>query len=147
MEIQPFNEEVHLFPVQDMINRHLEAAMPGWTLPAQAILRSLRRNVHEPIIDPWVIERKTLCAVANGRLLAAGHLLRYGAGEAVGEWYKNVGDVAWFVAWPNEPEAGAALLVAAREQMIDWGVKGVYAWNNGLGMPLLGDVPDCWGHI
>jgi GNAT superfamily N-acetyltransferase len=147
IEVQPFNEHEHLFSLQDIISRHVETAIPGWALPAQAILQNIKRNFHEAIIDPWVIERKTLCVMDNGRLLAAAHLLRYGDGEAVGEWYKNKGDVAWFVAWPNEPEGGASLLAAAREQMVAWGVKTVTAWDSSLGLPLLGDVPDCWPHI
>jgi GNAT superfamily N-acetyltransferase len=147
MQIQPFDENEHLFAVQNIINRHVEAVVPGWTISPHVILQSMQRNHHQPIIDPWVIERKTLCAVHNGRLLAAAHLLRYGDGESVGEWYKNGGDVAWFVAWPDEPEAGAALLATAREQMITWGVKSVAAWDSSLPGAHVSGLPECWSHI
>ncbi|MEO8612742.1 MAG: GNAT family N-acetyltransferase [Chloroflexota bacterium] len=145
--IEPFDPDRYLPNLQTLINRHLEAVIPGWALPAQAILQHLSRNHHEPIIDPWVIERKTLCAVENGRLLAAAHLLRYGDSENVGDWYKNVGDVTWIFVEPDDVEVGAALLDAARQQMIAWGVKSVNFFDNGLPVTLISGLPDCWPHI
>jgi GNAT superfamily N-acetyltransferase len=147
MQILPFDEANHLHLVQEILNQHLEAVVPGWGLSANAILRAGNTDLHQSVIGPWVIDRKTLCAVEQGRLVAVAHLLRYGSGEAVGEWYQNVGDVGWFVAWPDERDGAAALLTAAREQMVQWGVKSVFAWDSTLPLPLLGGVPDCWPHI
>jgi hypothetical protein len=76
MHIEAFDADKHLLNMQGLINRHLEAVIPGWGLPAQVILRSLKRNHHETLIDPWVIERKTLCAMEGGKFMAAAHLLR-----------------------------------------------------------------------
>lgn len=145
--IQPFDPDHYLPDLQSLINRHLEAVIPGWALPAQAILKHLTRNHHEPLIDPWVIERKTICAVENGQFLGAAHLLRYRAGEDIGEWYRNAGDVTWFFVDPDEAEAGAALLKAAHEQMVAWGVHAVGYFDNGLPISLIGGLPDCWPHI
>lgn len=147
MHIEAFDADKHLLRMQGLINRHLEAVIPGWGLPAHVILHSLKRNHHETLIDPWVIERKTLCAMEGSRFLAAAHLLRYGDSDDMGDWYKNAGDVSWIFANADNVEAGVALLAAAREQMMAWGVKSVGVFDNGLPVTLLGGIPECWSHI
>jgi hypothetical protein len=147
MHIEAFDADKHLLSMQALINRHLEAAMPGWGLPAQIILRSLTRNYHEPLIDPWVVERKTLCAMEGGQFVAAAHLLRYGGDDFIGDWYRNAGAVSWIFTNAGDVEAGAALLAAAREQMLAWGVHAVMVFDNSLPVTLLGGIPDCWPHI
>jgi GNAT superfamily N-acetyltransferase len=145
--IEPFDPDHYLLDLQTLINRHIEAVVPGWALPADVILKHLTRNHHEPLIDPWVIERKTLCTVENGRFLAAAHLLRYGDEAHIGDWYKNAGDVTWIFVEPDDLEVGAALLDAARAQMAAWGVQSVGYFDNGLPLSLIGGLPDCWPHI
>ena len=145
MQVQVF--EPSLLPhVAELVNYHLSAAIPGWTLPADYIDRHLHTNPTQPVIDPWVIERKTLCVVEKSQVVGAAHLLRYGD-DAVGEWYKNMADIAWVLFWPEHQAAGAALLSAAIEQMRRWGISGVYSWDSSLPVPLVCGVMDVWPHI
>jgi GNAT superfamily N-acetyltransferase len=147
MHIQPFDENVHLFGVLNLVNHHLSAVVPGWTMPTTYFLQHLKQNIFQDIVDPWVIERKTLCAAAGERVFAAAHLLRYGNGNEVGGEYKNTGDVAWIVVSPDETEAGFQLLEAAQQQMVDWGVRVVSAFDAALPVTLYHGVPDSWPHI
>lgn len=140
-------ENEHLPGVQAIVNAHLEAVVPGWALPINHLAERLRRNPEQWVLDPWVIERQTLCALEAGRVTAAAHLLRYGAGPEVGPDYQNAGDVAWFVFWPGSPAAGASLLVAAQEQLARWGVGRSYAWDAGLPVGMTPGVPDVWPHV
>lgn len=45
-----------------------------------------------------MIERTTLCGILRQRVVAAAHLLRYGAGPEVGAYYQSAGEIGWFVA-------------------------------------------------
>lgn len=137
----------HLPQVQQLINLHLSALLPGWALPEDFIASHLQRNPGQDILDPWVHERMTLCALSRQRVVAAAHLLRYGSGPEVGNYYRNVGDIAWFLAWPDAGEAAAALLAAARRQLAAWEVTREYAWDNGLPISPIVGVPDVWPHI
>lgn len=78
--IEPLRD-THLFQVQLLINRHLSAIVPGWALPEAFIAGNLQRNPSENIIDPWVRERVTLCALQRQCVVAAAHLLRYRNGS------------------------------------------------------------------
>lgn len=49
----------------------------------------------EPITDPWVRERVTLCATESDGMLAVVHLLRYGNDPEVGPAYRGVGEISW----------------------------------------------------
>lgn len=60
-----------------LINVHLSAAAPGWAMTAGFLAQTLQRHPGEYIIDRWVAERHTLCALASGRVVAGTHLLRY----------------------------------------------------------------------
>ncbi len=144
--IEPF-QEAHLFRVQTLINMHLSTMVPGWGLPEAFIASFLHRNPYQETIDPWVRERMTLCALQKQRVVAAAHLLRYGNGPEVNPFYQNVGDLAWFLAWPNADEAAAALLTAARRQFAAWGVTREYAWDAGVPVSPFVGVPDVWPHI
>jgi GNAT superfamily N-acetyltransferase len=144
--IEPLRD-THLFQVQLLINRHLGTIVPGWALPVAFIASNLQRNPRENILDPWVRERVTLCALQRQYVVAAAHLLRYGNGPEVGQWYQNVGDLAWFLAWPDANEAAAALLAAARRQFVAWEVTREYAWDAGLPVGPFVGVPDVWPHI
>ncbi len=140
-------EDEHLAHLQALVNAHVDAAVPGWALPATHLRERLNRNPDQYVTDPWVRERLTLCALERGRLVAATHLLRYGVGPAVGPDYHNAGDLAWFLFWPDSPDAGHQLLAAAHEQMAAWAVSRVYAWDAGLPVAFLNGVPDVWPHI
>ncbi len=144
--IEPL-KDIHLPQVQVLINMHLSTMVPGWVLPEAFIASRLHRNPGQGILDPWVHERTTLCALLKQRVVAAAHLLRYGTGPEVSRWYHNVGDIAWFLAWPDAGEAAAALVAAARRQFAAWEVTREYAWDVGLPLSPFVGVPDVWPHI
>lgn len=146
MRILPF-ESRHLLALQRLVNVHLSAAVPGWTLSAEYLAQHLQYDDTEDITEPWVSERRTLLAVDRGQLLAAGRLLRYGDGPEVSDSYREVGTISWLVARPDQPAGAAALLKAADEQFSAWQVSRVYGWDTGLPVYALWGVPDCWPHI
>lgn len=146
MRVQLF-ERSHLPRLLELVNIHLAATIPGWSFSEEFLAGHLRRNYTEYITDPWVEERKTLCVVEGYRMLAAIHLLRYGAGPEVGHDYREAGEVDWFVALPERNEATAEVLAAARDCFAGWGVKKEYGWSHGLPIVPMWGVPDCWPHI
>lgn len=137
---------LHLPQVQLLLNVHLGALVPGWSLPQGYIAGKLERDPDEYVVDPWVIERATLCAVERQRVVAAIHLLRYGSGPEVGGDYRNAGEINWFVAWPEASEAATTLLEAAQQRLRAWGVSKVWAEMGSLAGPFSG-VPDVWPHL
>ena len=141
MHIEPYHAD-HLYQLSYLINAHFSAVIPGWSLPDTYIEKHLYRNPGQYVIDPWVIERKTLCVLHKQRLVAAAHLLRYGTGEAVAEHYQNSGDIAWLLAWPENKEAAEVLLQACHDQMRDWSVSEITVWDSTLPFP---PVPGCRG--
>ena len=146
MRVQPF-EPSHLAQLLGLVNLHLGAVVPGWALSGKFLAEHLERDHTEPLTDPWVEERTTLCAVDRGTLLAAAHLLRYGEGGEVGGGYRGAGEIDWFVALPGRDDAAAAVLAATRERMAGWEVKREYGWISGLPtVPMIG-VPESWPHV
>jgi hypothetical protein len=107
----------HLPQLQALINCHLNAAVPGWSLPDAFIASRLERQPEEYVVDPWVVERATLCAVERDRVVAAAQLLRYGDDAKVGDAYRAVGEIAWLVAWPPDEQASAELLGRPRRSL------------------------------
>ena len=116
MAIVPYISE-RLTGLQALVNAHMEMAIPGWALPAEFITERLARHPEQHILDPWVIERRTLFSVDTERVLAAVHLLRYADGDEVAPDYRNAGDIAWLLFVLGSEEAGRELLAAARQQM------------------------------
>jgi len=146
MRVQSF-ENTLLPQLQALVNLHLTTALPGWALSGAAIARHLVRDDHQPITDPWVDERMTLCAVEGDRVLAAVHLLRYADRPEVNGSYQGVGTIAWLLACPDRSDAAAAVLDAAHEYMAAWGVRRQLGWDTGLPAGPLWGVPDAWPHI
>ena len=68
--IQPFQPE-HLPQLRDLINLHVEAIVPGWALADDYIHARLQSNPGQYVIDPWVAERQTVCAISRDRVVAA----------------------------------------------------------------------------
>lgn len=95
--------------------------MPGWGFTPAHIESRLHRNPDQMLVDPWVAERRTLCAVERGIVLAAVHLRRYATGPEVREDDRGSGEVAWALHDPGEP-AAAALRRAVRLHLAAWGV-------------------------
>lgn len=133
--------------LQALVNRHLDAVVPGWTLSAEALTRHLARDETEVVTDPWVVERETWCAAEGDDLLAVAHLLRYGDGPEVGPSFKNLGEIGWALAPPGEQAALKALLGAARGRFAAWGVGQESGWGAGPPAGPFGGVPECWPHV
>ncbi len=144
--IEPLRPD-HLPQAQLLVNLHLGALLPGWALPADFIASRLQRDPGEAVVDPWVRERVTLCALVQQRVVAVAHLLRYGTGAEVSDWYRGCGEIAWFLAWPDASKAALALLAAAQRQLTTWQARRAYAWGLGLPVSPFVGVPDVWPHI
>ena len=142
VQIAPL-DRFHLPQVMDLVNSHLSTVIPGWSTMPDYFWERLKRNPKEAIVDPWVVERKSIVGIVNDRVCAAAHLLRYGDDTR----WKGVGDIAWFLFRPGEREAGAAVLKACRCQMDAWQVRDEKIWGNGLSVPICLGVPDVWPHI
>jgi hypothetical protein len=113
----------HLDQLTELLNAHLDAVVPGFALPAAYLAERLTRDPGEAVVDPWVVRRRTLVAVERYRVVAAAHLLRYGATPDVGPAFRNVGEIAWLVAWPSACEAAEAVLAAGLRRLADWGAE------------------------
>lgn len=136
----------HLFQVRVLLDLHLSALAPGWSLTEAYVASKLQRDPGEAIVDPWVTERKTFCALERQSVVAAVHLLRYGNGPEVSQSYRDAGEINWLVGLPNAAEATGALLAAAHEQLQAWGVASIWAEMGSLAGPFTG-VPDVWPHL
>jgi len=146
MHIEPYQSD-HLTQLSHLINAHFSAVIPGWSLPGEYIETHLARNPGQYVIDPWVIERKTLCVLDRQRVVAAAHLLRYGTGENVGEHFQNSGDIAWLLVWPQSKAAADALLQACHDQMCAWDVREIKVWDSTLPCPMCAGIPHVWPHL
>lgn len=146
MRVEPLEPE-HLPRLLDLINTHLPAVVPGWSLTAGFLETHLKRDTTEPVTDPWVIERTTLCAIEEDRMLAAVHLLRYGDGEEVGKALRGAGEINWMVSHPERPDAVSAVLAAAHEWLAVRNVTREEVWGGGMFVPVFCGVPDSWPHI
>lgn len=145
--------EIRAFQPQDLpqltqlINMHISLLIPTWSLPSDLILSRLETNPDEPVIDPWVVERKTLCGFVGENLVAAAHLLRYGESELMNKSYHRRGDFAWFVFDPEFEAEAKTFLEACHEQMKAWEVKSLSTWDSGLYIPCAVGISDNWPHI
>src|SRR5215213_409538 len=95
--IRPFRRDDRV-QLAELVNAHVGAVLPGASVSVNAILSQLERDPGEYVVDPWAVERATLVAVARDRLVAAAHLVRYGAHDRVSESYRDSGEVKWLVA-------------------------------------------------
>lgn len=146
MEILPYSP-LYLPDLQQLINQHISTVLPGWALPVAYIEPFLQRNPHQPIIDPWVAERKTLIALDEGRFVATAHLLRYGTDHPVGEHYRGACDIAWLLADRDHVPQAAKLLNACREQAKAWNATSLTAWDSHLPTPMIYGLPEVWEHL
>ena len=145
MPVRPFHR-ADRDQVTRLVNAHVGAVVPGISVSVQSLLSQLERNPGEYVVDPWVTDRRTLVAEQRGRIVAAAHLLRYGADEAVGEHYRDTGEIDWLLCWPDTAAAGAELTAACLAQLASWRVGRSYA-GGGLPAPGVYGVPAQWPHI
>jgi GNAT superfamily N-acetyltransferase len=141
------HRDLHLDQLQRLVNCHLAGVVPGWQLPAGIIAGSLRPLAGDSELDLWVAERHTLCAVEEGRLLGAAHVLRYTSRAAVGAGYRGAAELAWLLFWPESESAAQVLIDAARELVAGWGPTRVYACDTSLPVPVVSGVPESWPHV
>ena len=132
----------HLPQALALANSHLGTLVPGWSLTPDYFRERLKSNPEEYVVDPWVVERKSFVGISRDRVCAAAHLLRYGEDTR----WKGVGEIAWILFWPEEREAGAAVLSECRRQMEVWKVSEEQI-SGSLPVPVCPGIPDVWPHI
>ena len=140
-EISPLDRS-HLPQVLELVNSHLGAAMPGWSLTADYLWGRMQREPQEDVTDPWVVERRSIVGIVKDRVCAAAHLLRYGEETP----WKGTGYIDWILFWPGEHEAGAAVLGECRRQMKAWQVTDERI-SGSLPVPCSTGIPHVWPHI
>jgi GNAT superfamily N-acetyltransferase len=155
IQVRPFHRGDRQ-QLTDLVNAHAAAVVPGMGVSVSAVLSELERQPGEFIVDPWVSERATLVAEQRGRVAAAAHLLRYYADERAGEAYRGLGEIRWFLFWPEAPagnpywldatEAAEKLIAACIGQLEGWGVSRQGA-DGELPVPGVYGVPEQWPHI
>jgi GNAT superfamily N-acetyltransferase len=151
IEVRPFRRRDRE-QLTGLVNAHAAAVVPGMSVSVNTVMSQLEGEPGEFIVGPWVSERATLVADQRQRVVAAAHLLRYGAGNEVGESYRDAGEFRWFLFWPEAPywpdsvEAGEALMAACIAQLDQWGVGRQYA-DGALPVPGVYGVPEQWPHI
>ena len=135
-----------------LVNAHVQAVVPGLSVSVNTVMSQLERDPGEFIVDPWVTERSMLVAEQRGRVVAAAHLLRYGAGEEVGEAIRGGGDINWLLYWPeasywpDSTAAANALMTACLAQFRRWQVTRWHA-DGALPAPGVYGLPEQWPHI
>ena len=93
----------------ELVNAHIAAVVPGWSLPVSALLAQFEREPAQYVVDPWVVDRTTVVAVERDRVVAGAHLKRYGTDRRVMPDYHDAGEIAWLVAWPDKMEVAHTL--------------------------------------
>lgn len=146
LRAEPY-EQAHLQPLLDLVNLHLSAVVPGWAVTEGFLSRHLKRDAGEFVTDPWVVDRATFCVLEGHRMLAATHLLRYGAGPEVGEHLRDVGEINWFVRLPDRADAASEALSRVDDELSAWGVSRRQAYGAGLPKMPLGGIPEAWPHV
>ncbi len=135
-----------------LVNAHIAAVTPGATVSVNRVLSQLEREPGEFLLDRWVTTRTTLVAEQRGRIVAATHLLRYSAEQHVGEFYRDAGELRWFICYPEAPfwkgsmSAGATLVQVAVDVLRRSDARVVLA-DGGLPAPGVFGIPDVWPHV
>ena len=156
IEVRPFRR-ADRDQLTDLVNGHAAAVMPGLSVSVAAVLSQLERQPGEYIVGPWVSDRLTLVAQQHERVVAAAHLLRYGAGEHVGPAYRNAGEIKWLLFWPEGPRVGSPYWTDATQaaerlmadcigQLEHWEVTSQSA-SGDLPVPGVYGVPEQWPHV
>jgi GNAT superfamily N-acetyltransferase len=145
LEIRPFRR-----PDRDqltgLVNTHVAAVVPGVGVSVNGLLSQLEREPGEAIVDPWVVERRTLVAIERDAVVAGAHLLRYGDTAEVGESYRGVGEFRWLVGRPDVPHALDGLIAECIGVFEAWAVTRRWA-DGALPAPFVYGIPENWPHI
>jgi len=129
-----------------LVNRHVAAVLPGGAIPVATLLSQLERDSAEPIVDPWVIDRRAIVGLEADRVVAAAYLKRFGHDERVSDDYRDAGAIEWLVFDPRSRTTADAVLAKAFATLRSWSSRIWYADGN---LPCLGvyGVPDHWPHV
>lgn len=155
IQVRPFRRSDREQLTQ-LVNAHAAAVVPGMTVSVSTVLSALERQPGEFIENLRVAERVTLVAEQAERVAAAAYLLRYFSDDRAGPAVRDVGDIHWFLFWPEAPagnpcwpeatQAAEALMAASIRQLEQWEVTRQQA---GGELPVRGvyGVPEQWPHI
>ena len=141
VQITPLDRS-HMFQVMRLVNSHLSTVVPGWSLTPDYLWERLKSNPGEEVVDPWVVERKSIVGIVRDRVCAAAHLLRYGDDTR----WKGVGEIDWILFWRGEREAGEAVLTECRRQMDAWQILDERI-SGPLPVHTCVGIPEVWPHI
>jgi GNAT superfamily N-acetyltransferase len=151
IEVRPFRRSDR-HQVTDLVNAHVQAVVPGVSVPVNAVLSQLEREPGEIIVDQWVAERATLVAEQRGRVVAAAHLQRYGSGPEVGAAMRGGAEIRWLLCapdapfWPDASAGGLALASAAVAALRAWRPVRIGA-DGTLPAPAVYGIPEQWPHV
>lgn len=145
VEIRPFRRDDRE-QLAALVNAHVAAVVPGLALPVNTVMGQLEREPGEPLVDPWVTERRMLVAVAREAVVGAALLLRYADEPRVAAVYRGAAEARWLVARPDQPDTADALIAACVRVMHAWGADPIYADGTLPALATYG-VPDCWPHV
>lgn len=145
LEVRPFARRDRE-QLARLVNAHVAVVLPGGYVPPATLLSDLEHPLGEFVIGPWVTDLATFVAIERDRVVAAAHLRRYGADSRVSAGYRNAGEIVWLVYWPNHLDAGRAVMGAATDHLVSWGVRVQYA-NGTLPCPAVYGVSDAWPHV
>lgn len=130
-----------------LVNAHIGAVVPGWAVSVNAVLSQLERDTGEHVVEPWVVDRAAFVAVRGDAVVGGAFLKRYRPeGGGVTPAYADAGEITWLVFWPDQPDAGEALLATGVAQLDRWAVSQRFA-SGDLPSPCTYGVCDCWPHI
>jgi GNAT superfamily N-acetyltransferase len=145
IEVRPFQRRDRE-QLTALVNAHIEAVLPGVGVSVNAVLSQLEREPGEYVVDPWAIDRATYVAIARDAVVAAAHLVRYGADERVSGSYRDTAEIRWLVFAPGDEAAADLLADRCIAAIGDWGVARMYA-DGSLPAPGIYGVPDVWPHV
>lgn len=145
VEIRPFRREDRE-QLTGLVNAHIAAVIPGVGVSVNTVMSQLEREPGEAVVDPWVIERRTLVAVQRAAIVAAAHLHRFGNGDEVGGDYRDAASIHWLLAGRNATEAGAVLMAHCLAVMDGWSPRCQYAGGELPSVATYG-IPGSWPHI
>jgi GNAT superfamily N-acetyltransferase len=145
LEIRPFRRSDR-DQLTALVNAHVAAVVPGIAVSVNTLLAQLEREPDEAIVDPWVVERRTLVAIERDAVVAAAHLLRYRDTPDVGESYRGAGELRWVIGRRESPDALDALIAESVSALDAWGSLLRYA-DGSLPTPFVYGIPENWPHV
>lgn len=145
LEIRPFRRPDRE-QLTRLVNDHVAAVVPGVGVSVNTLLAQMEREPGEEILDPWVVDRRTLVAIERDAVVAGAHLLRYGDDDRVSDGYRDAGEIRWLVARPDAIAAGDALVAACLDAFAAWGVTRRYA-DCALPAPFAYGIGRNWPHL